>query len=167
MEKKTSFAALAFILIAGCTASIPDRPPDPVERGWVKQELLRTAPYQAFGAGLDTATIEMPLVPLIKATYDAERVVVVFGGWCGDSKREVPRFLKLAAAAGIPADSVLLYAVDRTKKGADGVPQRYAIEKVPTFIVEKNGVEVGRIVESPKVTLASDFLQILGEAKGK
>jgi thiol-disulfide isomerase/thioredoxin len=117
--------------------------------------------------GLDTSSVEDVFVPLIKLSYEGERVVVIFGAWCGDSKREVPSFLKLADAAGIAADSIRLYAVDRSKKSDDGTTERYHIERVPTFIVEKQGREVGRIVESPKTTMAGDLLEILVGAKEK
>ena len=35
------------------------------------------------------------------------------------------------------------------------------IEKVPTFIFYKNGIEIGRIIESPEKSIEKDFLKIL------
>jgi hypothetical protein len=152
------------LFLSGCAASKQGAAPDPPERGWVGRDLLRTPPYHSFSEGLDTSTVEDLFLPLIRVSYGGERVIVVFGAWCGDSRREVPRFLKLADAAGIPADSVNLYAVGRSKKSDDGLTERWKIERVPTFIVEKNGVEAGRIVETPKTSMAADFLEILARA---
>ena len=39
---------------------------------------------------------------------------VFFGTWCGDSRREVPRLLKLFDAMGLPEESVELVALDIT-----------------------------------------------------
>jgi hypothetical protein len=151
--------------VSGCAAAGPAASPDPSDRGWVGRELLRTAPYHAFSAGLDTSTVEEIFLPLIRMSYSGERILVVFGPWCDDSRREVPRFLVLADRAGIPADSVRLYAVGRSKKSDDGLTEQWRIEKVPTFIVERGGEEVGRIVETPRVSMAADLLEILASGK--
>jgi thiol-disulfide isomerase/thioredoxin len=164
MEMKHWIVILAFTA-AGCLSAVTTGTTEPQDRGWVSRELLRTPPYHEFAAGLDSAAVEDAFVPLIKNSYAGERVVVVFGPWCGDSKRELPKFLKLVDAAGILTDSVRLYAVDRSKKSDDGLTEQYHIERVPTFIFEKEGREVGRIVEVPKMTMAADVLSILVGAK--
>jgi thiol-disulfide isomerase/thioredoxin len=87
--------------------------------------------------------------------------------WCGDSKRELPRFLKIADEAGFPPARITLYSLDRTKKSPDGMTARYGIEYVPTFIVLKDGAEVGRITESPKVSVEADLLTILAAARAQ
>jgi thiol-disulfide isomerase/thioredoxin len=150
---------------AGCAPLQRTGASDPPERGWVGRGLFRTPAYHAFAAGLDTSTVEDLFVPLIRMSYAGERVIIIFGPWCGDSKREVPKFLKLADAAEISVDSVRLYAVDRTKTSDDGITERYHLEKVPTFIFESDGREVGRIVETPKTTMAADVLEILAGAR--
>jgi thiol-disulfide isomerase/thioredoxin len=155
------------LLMAGCSVTRPIHPAETMDRGWVSRDLFRTPAYAPFGTGLDTARVDSLLLPLIRASYRGERVIVVFGPWCGDSEREVPKFINLADAAGIPADSVHFYSVDRTKKGDDGVPQSYHVERVPTFIFEREGQEVGRIEESPKATMTADVLAILGAAMGR
>ncbi|MEK7671115.1 MAG: thioredoxin family protein, partial [Bacteroidota bacterium] len=93
--------------------------------------------------------------------------VVVLGTWCSDSKREVPRFLKIVDLSLIPPAQIQFYGVDRTKKSSDGVTDRYKIERVATFIFLKRGEEVGRIVESPKNSLEEDMLAILADAQSK
>ena len=91
--------------------------------------------------------------------------IVLLGTWCGDSRREVPRFLRIADMAGIPADRITLVGVDRAKKSGDGMSDRYPVEKVPTFIFLKGGVEIGRIVETPAGTLEGDMLTILARSQ--
>jgi len=89
------------------------------------------------------------------------KIIVVFGVWCSDSQREVPRFFKLLDDIGIPEDEVTIYAVNRKKEGGDVDLSKYKIDYVPTFIIYVNGKEKGRIVESPEETLEKDLLNIV------
>ena len=90
---------------------------------------------------------------------------VFFGTWCGDSRREVPRLLKLFDAMGLPEGSVELVALDRTdealKRSPDGEERGREIYRVPTLIVERDGEEVSRLVEHPVLSLERDLLAIL------
>ena len=46
---------------------------------------------------------------------DGDMTVVMFlGTWCGDSVREVPRFLRLIECAGNPGISLVMYGVDKS-----------------------------------------------------
>ena len=50
--------------------------------------------------------------------------------------------------------------MDRDKKSGEGIEKQYKIERVPTFIVLKNGVEVGRVVESVENSIEADLAAI-------
>jgi tetratricopeptide (TPR) repeat protein len=90
---------------------------------------------------------------------------VFFGTWCGDSRREVPRLLKLFDAMGLPDGSVELVALDRTddalKQSPDGEERGREIYRVPTLIVERDGEEISRLVEYPVLSLERDLLSML------
>ncbi len=91
-------------------------------------------------------------VPRARANLD-----VYFGSWCGDSRREVPRLLKILDRAA-PSDlRVRFYGVDRAKKEPARLVRRARIERVPTIIVSVGGREIGRIVETPKSSLEHDL----------
>ncbi|HJW09955.1 MAG TPA: thioredoxin family protein [Holophagaceae bacterium] len=109
----------------------------------------------------NTAKAETPAE--LKARWMAVRkpmtLVVVFGSWCGDSQREVPDFLALAAEEN-PFIDVRYEGVGREKKMADAdwpkgaAPQ--SLTHVPTFYLftlEPGGVlkPAGSIVENPPV----------------
>ena len=87
------------------------------------------------------------------------KIITFLGTWCGDSRRNVPRFLK--AISGNPNLKVEFWAVDRKKKLDNGLTEKYAIKRVPTFIFFKNDREVGRITEHPQKTIEEDILDII------
>lgn len=83
------------------------------------------------------------------------------GTWCGDSKRETPRFYKILDETGFNQDYFELITVGRNKKTPDNLQEGYDILRVPTFIFFKNGKEVGRYVEYPRETIEKDVLKIV------
>ncbi len=166
LQKKTAagvFLCTAAAFLMGCAGSAPSAGA-PADRGWVGREILDTAPYAAFRAGYDSAKIAPEFPPMIRQVRAGTDVIVFFGGWCPDSRREVPRFLKLADESGFPESGIRLYALDRTKKSDDGMTEKFAIQRVPTFIFLRGGKEVGRITEAPATTLEGDVLTILARS---
>jgi thiol-disulfide isomerase/thioredoxin len=92
---------------------------------------------------------------------DNLNIIVVMGTWCPDSRREVPRLYHIFDETGFPEDQIELINVNRTKLVPGEDISKFNIEKVPTIIVFKNNKETGRIIESPKISLEDDLLQIL------
>ncbi|NOY38512.1 MAG: thioredoxin family protein [Chlorobi bacterium] len=92
--------------------------------------------------------------------HDVE-ITIVMGTWCSDSRREVPRFFKILDEIGVTEDQVTIYYVDRDKTCPDIDTQKIRIERVPTFIFNKNDTELGRIIESPVNNLEKDITEIL------
>ncbi len=95
-------------------------------------------------------------------------ITVVMGSWCSDSRREVPRFLKIVDGLKLPEENINLYSVDRNlSAGVDDIND-LDIKLVPTFIFFKNSVELGRIVEMPEESLEIDMVNILtGDTSSK
>ena len=88
-------------------------------------------------------------------------ITIIFGTWCGDSRRELPRFYKLVDEAGIPENIIRLTAVDTKKSSHDKNLEGIKFTRIPTFIFYRNGKEIGRIVESTDESLEKDILKIL------
>ena len=100
-------------------------------------------------------------VEKISSDFTGLNIILVMGTWCGDSKEFVPSFYKLIDRISFPEQSIKLIAIDRKKMGLLNETEGLNIEKVPTFIFYKNGIEIGRIIESPEKSIEKDFLKIL------
>ena len=91
------------------------------------------------------------------AAHATDITVRVWGGdWCKDCRAILPDFAAALDAAGLPDDRIVTYALDQDKEGP-GVDE-FNIEFIPTIVVERNGNEIARFVESesqpPAVYLA-------------
>jgi hypothetical protein len=122
--------------------------------GWFGEEYLGYAPNPVY------------LDPIPRFMSDVE-IVCVLGTWCSDSKRDVPRMIRIFQMKNITPEKLRLVGVDRSKRDIGGVAQRYAIERVPTFVFLRNGKEIGRIVEAPLASLEKDMLGIIDPNAGK
>jgi thiol-disulfide isomerase/thioredoxin len=83
------------------------------------------------------------------------------GTWCGDSKRETPRFYKILDETGFDQNNFELITVNKNKKTTDNLQEGLHIIRVPTFIFYMGDKEVGRYVEFPRETIEKDILKIV------
>jgi thiol-disulfide isomerase/thioredoxin len=104
----------------------------------------------------------------LAAVAPGAEVTIFLGTWCGDSRREVPRFWRgVDEAGGAVPFKVTYVTVDRQKKEPAGPVTENGIRFLPTFIVRRDGHEVGRIVETAPNGIEHDLLALLtGKAKG-
>jgi thiol-disulfide isomerase/thioredoxin len=104
------------------------------------------------------------LAALKKTNPTKYMVKIFFGSWCGDSKRELPKMIKVLEKLAFPQKNITLIGVDDSTEVYKQSPQRQEtgmnIFRVPTFIVYENSKEVGRIVEYPTETMERDLLKI-------
>jgi thiol-disulfide isomerase/thioredoxin len=101
------------------------------------------------------------MAELMELGKDDLTITIVLGTWCPDSRREVPRFIKVTDLWGFPHDRIKFIGVDINKVAPlEDYPQ-LAIERVPTFIFYKNNIEKGRIIEVPVTSLEQDTRNIL------
>ena len=90
--------------------------------------------------------------------------MIIFGGtWCEDTQNLLPKFYKLVDKSGYPESNITLVAVDRQKTTVNNLNITYNITNVPTFIVLKDGKEVGRVVEYGKGDMVKDLGEIVGK----
>ncbi|MEI8704132.1 TlpA family protein disulfide reductase [Pseudoalteromonas sp. B62] len=83
-----------------------------------------------------------------------KELIVLFGTWCHDSEREVPRLVKLLDESKVQLADIKFVAVGYNKQDDAGIAQANDLQYTPTFIVKQNGKELVRVVEKPTGTLA-------------
>jgi len=98
----------------------------------------------------------------IKSSDKPSTVTVLLGTWCPDSKNYVPRLLRALREAGNDKLQLKLVGIDNQFHQPVDTVQPRQITNVPTVIVERDGHEIGRIVETPSSkTIEEDLAAIL------
>ena len=101
------------------------------------------------------------------AEIAADVTVKVWGGdWCGDCRAVLPDFAAALDAAGVPEDSIEHYPVEKEDDGSKVGPKvdAYNIELIPTIVVEIDGAEIARFVESEPIPAAQYLAERIREA---
>jgi len=101
------------------------------------------------------------MAELMALEKESLTITIVLGTWCPDSRREVPRFIKIIDLWGFPKEKIRLIGVDINKVAPLGDFPALGIERVPTFIFYVNNIEKGRIIEVPVTSLEQDTRNIL------
>ncbi len=156
-------ALLLCTKIKAQTTTVKDR----ILYGTITQDSLKQDPFKKW-YGINYADYKphaLTIAELRKINTKDISVKIFFGSWCGDSKREVPRFYKVMDTLGFNAKNIQLIGLGTgdslNKQGPNGEEKGLGIFRVPVFIFYKNGKEVNRINEYPSVSLEKDILAIL------
>ena len=114
------------------------------------------------------AKIDSEVARALASVEPGAEVTVFLGTWCGDSGREVPRLWRALDESGTALPFQVRYvAVSEDKKEPAAAVAGNDIRYVPTFIVHRKGVELGRIVEESPNGIEKDLLALLtGREKG-
>jgi len=136
--------------------------------GEISLEALSSDPYKSwYTANYQSYLPQQELLKDLRESLKSYHILVFLGTWCGDSKREVPRFVKILESEDYPMEKLKIVALDgrkeHYKKSPTGEEWGLQIKRVPTFIFLKDGKEVNRIVESPIKSLEEDILQIISQ----
>ena len=145
-----------FIFLISCSANEKIETKIKQHRGSIEiNELFYE--YPIFKKGYDN------YVPLQLSTlkYDDINVVVFFGTWCHDSKRELPKALKIFNEIGINDENIELVAVGIDKKEPEGRAAKLNLMYTPTIIFFRESKEIGRIIEKPVRSLEKDIDSII------
>ena len=133
------------------TSQDPKHPEVKVVRGFInKYQIQNDTAFEWFrpnqaGYKADTATLNA--FERAKGKYQ----FVVFGGtWCEDTQFLLPKFFKLQEQTGFPDEGITLFGVNREKTSLGNIAKAFNVTNVPTFIVMKDGKEIGRVVEYGK-----------------
>ncbi len=177
VEKSLSMKNKIFILLFGLLIScsgrsqklnqeIADTGAQPYLIGKINQEGLSSGSYANwFEKSFQDYQPDEKTMQLISTALKSYDIKLFMGTWCGDSRREVPRFYKVLAQANFPMNQLNSVAVSRSpdlyKQSPNHEEKGLNIHRVPTFIFYKDGVEVNRIVERPVTSLEDDIAAII------
>jgi hypothetical protein len=131
--------------------------------GYFNPGQLKSEPHSVwFYKGYDDYQVNQEAIKsLCEIGQEGLSIKIVMGTWCPDSRREVPRFMKVLDAWKFPADYLTFIGVDNGKLSPIGGYEALEIQRVPTFIIYRNNLEAGRIIENPSTSLEQDMVNIL------
>ena len=103
---------------------------------------------------------EQTMIELQKKDSILYSFTVYLGTWCEDSQKHVPSFIHIARKLNW---HFTLVGVNREKECPFDKKEckNWDIEFVPTIIVFKENMEVGRMIESPQKSIEQDLLKIM------
>jgi len=100
----------------------------------------------------------------LKALQQPVRIEVFLGTWCSDSKSHVSAYFKILDMADNPLIQTVYIGIPRDKQSRSKyLPPVKNVEKLPTFLVYRDGKEQGRIIETPTKSVEEDLLAILNK----
>lgn len=130
---------------------IADDKKEKVLKGYIDKSVLDSdTAFRWFRENMRYGSADAVAVEAFKK-YGNDFKLLIFGGtWCEDTQAMLPLVYRLAEKSGYPETNITLVAVDRSKIGPDDLHQIHNVTNVPTFIVLRDGKEIGRVVEFGK-----------------
>lgn len=162
---------ILIILAAGCGSSRPPgdaatasdaRKADSLLLGRMTIEELRAPRFSWFEKNLAEYKPDTNLAPMLPGMLRDVTILCFAGTWCSDTWLQLPRMYRILREAGFRRERFLLWGIDRKKQSPGGEAAEYRVMLSPTFIFLRGGRELGRIEESPKLSLEADMIEILG-----
>lgn len=97
------------------------------------------------------------------AGVDGLEALAFIGTWCGDTHDHFPGFVRIWDALKLPRAQLRAFALDRAKTfpGGTELIARHGITRLPTFVLLREGVEIGRITEAPERSLLHDLARLV------
>lgn len=149
-----------------------DRNNNDILIGCCTREALSREPYAAwFNNNYFTYTVDTTQIPLLKQNIERKQFLLFMGTWCGDSKREVPRLLKILDYCNVRPEQIKIIMVSNAdsmyKQSPTHEDRGLNITRVPTLIVYEGTTEMNRFVEYPVESLEKDLVKIMSRREYK
>jgi hypothetical protein len=130
-----------------------------------KQRLFQIVPVWRFA--MDSSQPDFGVIAQLKHCQAETTITVALGTWCPDSKKHVPRLLKALELAANNRIHIKLIGIGRKLHEPRDIIKHLKLIHVPTVIVERAGLEIGRIVERPTAPSMEEDLAaiVIGPSK--
>lgn len=115
-----------------------------------REDISADSSFEWYNQNLSGYTPNISTVSALKSKGGDLQILAFGGTWCEDTQIILPKFFSILDASSFPANRVTLIGVDRSKKTIGHLTEALNVINVPTFIIMKNGVELGRVVEYGK-----------------
>jgi len=158
---KMFFLALLAFLSIGCSSTEqPSQSSEPFTGMISASKLIND--YSQFRTTYEQYQPSLAEISAVRF-LSGKSLVVLFGTWCHDSVREVPRLLKLLDVSGVKLKSLSLHGVNYNKQEPNNLHRQYDLRYSPTIILLQGDAELGRIVEKPMASLGEDLAEFVTE----
>ena len=165
---KTGILLLSGLIAVQLVAQVVDEPDTtttedpPMLLGIANRDELQQEPFSAwFNKEYEAYTLQKEILATLKTMVDGVGVEIYLGTWCSDSRREVPRIYKILDYLGLESGRIKVLGLDRGKESPNHDEEGMNIHHVPTIVFYHEGVELGRIIETPIKSLEEDLQAIL------
>jgi thiol-disulfide isomerase/thioredoxin len=115
-----------------------------------RKDISSDSSFKWFSANQAGYKVNTLTVEALKNHADSIQILAFGGTWCHDTQFILPKFFTMVDAAKFPEKNITIIGVDEQKHSLGNLAEAMAVINVPTFIVMKNGKEVGRVVEYGK-----------------
>jgi hypothetical protein len=143
---KGFFLAILVVVSMGCGSTEQHSANSEPFTGVISANQL-IADYPQFRAAYDQYQPNSAEIAAAKS-LSGKSLVVLFGTWCHDSEREVPRLLKLLDLSGVKLVSFSLHGVNYNKQEPNDLHRQYALRYSPTIILLEGENDKFRFGES-------------------
>ncbi len=110
---------------------------------------------------------DLEIIARLQAIPEEVRIEIFLGTWCPDCRQHVSAYLKLMDMVKNPLIRTTFTGIPRDRSARPPYTEDRNIERVPTFIVFFRNQEIGRIIETPQVSVEADLWKILQPRVGE
>jgi len=115
-----------------------------------RKDIVSDSSFKWFAANQSGYKVNSLAVEALGKNADSVSILAFGGTWCHDTQYILPKFFNIIDAAKFPENHVTIIGLDEQKHSLGGLAEAMAVVNVPTFIILKNGKEIGRVVEYGK-----------------
>jgi len=158
--------------IRGISCATGAEPPPPVPVLVGRVEWRELAAIDGWKKEAEDYQPDRTAIKKLRGARGHYRILSVLGSWCSDSRREVPRLVKVLNQVGGDHFTHEMYGVDHTlvvtaPDFPEGLLENKKAERVPTIIVlDGDGQELGRVVETAPMPLEQLLVELVAPEEG-